>query len=1041
MSKVTYNSPGVTAEDAGTQPIQESAQSSASAVIIGTSQKGPAFVPTFFSSVNTFENFFGVPYISGSKVSSYDKLTNYGQLAVKEWLADTKSVIFMRVLGAGDGKNRITVGSNAGDVNNAGYTVGEQQPDHDNFSGSLSQNPYANSGGVLGRTYFLGCFMSQSAGSNLFNGAGLQGDNNVNGIGNNTSVPILRGILMAPSGVILRLSASVAGQDFSISSAQIANDLTAKGTTLGSIKLFDENSGQQLQQFVLLLNGHKGSDEYPNVLTASLDMQSPSYITKVLNTTASLIQQAGHYLAAHWDIYPTVATLTGVGVVAAGAGAPTNSSRVFSTERSVFLLTSSLSRDTGSSIVPNFEGFKDRFSYASTPWIISQKFYGKHVNLFKLHSLHAGEQQEKYKIIIHDITPYENESNKLGTFSLSIRNMYDIDETSAALEKFNNLSLNPSSERYISKVIGDVHKYFDFDRPEDNQKIVVEGNYPNNSKYVRVEVSNEVANEEIPQNTIPTGFRGIPHIITSGSAVMASLGGHDATALLNSNFLRNLVTPPLPFSNNIVVHQNSNGNPSSIRRWGIKFDHIMNVNQQNSFKHLDNSITAFSKYFPNHSTNNINFSVSDNQGTPDTLQLGIVDVDRFCNNIFTLENIKIVTSSNGYSSYSNWSFAEYIRNGNIQTDDENKTRRINVNDFKDETSRNFLSFQTMMCGGFDGVNIFEKNEFNLTNKAIDADLYDQSRGRKSAATTAAYLKSLEIVRNTTLIDTQLLAIPGIRSPIITDEALDVAESRLDTLFLMDIEQIDDNDEQIYESKILSYNDELIPNFKKTIDNFEFRSLNSSFGAAYYPDVELKVDAPTYGIDRVIVPPTVAAIRAFSFINKIQKPWSSPTGNFRGGLTNVFSTVVKLSKQQIDYLYQKNINFLYAPTNVGGTGAGIVIGGQKTLNKSTSPLSRVNVRNLLLTIRRQIRDIATKLVFEQDRDAIIAKFTSQAGDVLSSIQQGFGLEEYKIEIDTNQASQFDIDNQTIRGKIYIKPIKSVDYLSLDFIVSNNLQSEI
>ena len=1046
MPQVKYNSPGVTANDAGIIPRLNRNVVSNPATVIGTSPKGPAFVPMGFSKVQEFQDMFGIPYVSGSRVSSYERLTDYGPLAVQTHISNGGSATFMRVLGSGNCKKRVETGSTAGDVINSGFTVGEEQPDQENFSGSINKNPYANAGGPLGRTYFLGCFMSESVGSNIFNSAGLQGTGSVNGIGLNTAVPIVRGILMAPSGVILRLSASVAGYNSSQpSSAQIASDSSAKGTTLGAIKLFDENSGNQLQQFIILLNGHKGSEDYPNVITASLDMQSPLYITRVLNTTASLAQKAGHYLASHWDIHPAVATLTGVGVISSGAGAASNSSRVFSTERSVFLLTSSLQRDVGSLTVPNYEGFRDRFSYASTPWIISQKIHGKYINLFKLHSLDAGYQREKYKIIIHDISLIEDESKlKFGTFSLTIRRMHDFDEIDSPLETFINLSLNPKSDRYIAKVIGDSNTYFDFDRPDDSQKLVFEGNYPNNSKYIRVEMSNDVSNDKIPYDTIPMGFRGIPHIVTSGSSVMASLGGQDSTALLDSTFLKNLVTYPLPLADNISVFNGDVQDVSKTRRWGIKFDHIVNQQKQNNFKHINESIDSFTKHYPNHSTINVNFSVADNQGVQDTTQLGILDADRFCNNVFTLENVKIVTGSTGYSPNENWKYARYVRNGIITVDDVEKTRRVDISDFTDVTSRNFLSFQTTLCGGFDGTNVFDSNEFNLTNLAVVADMNDPTSGKSSAATTAAYLKSLEILADTSAVDMQVLAIPGIRAPIITDEAADVAERRMDSLYVMDIEQIDDNDEQIEISKTIAYSNQLIPNLQKTIDNFESRAINTSYAAAYYPDVSLKIDAPTYGFGSIEVPPSVAVLGGLAVNDLFGQPWLSPAGNIRGSLPDVDSTIVKLKKSDVDFLYKKNINFLYAPSNVAGTiingiGSGVVIGGQKTLNKSMSSLSRISTRRLLINIRKRVRNISLRLLFEQDRTIISDRFTQEASEALDSIKATGGIENYRIEFET--ASTNDIDNQTVRGKIYIKPPKSIDYLSLDFIVSNNLQSEI
>ncbi|NBO99493.1 MAG: hypothetical protein EBU90_05100 [Proteobacteria bacterium] len=1041
MSQVKYNSPGVTVNDAGVIPRLNRNIISTPTVIVGTSHMGPAYVPEGFSKTVEFQDLFGIPNISGSIVSSDKRFTDYGALAVQECINNGSSATFIRVLGAGNCKKRIETGTTAGDVVNAGFTVGEEQPDQANFSGSLSKNPYANEGGVLGRTYFLGCFMSESAGSNVFNAAGLQGTGSVNGIGINTSVPIIRGILMAPSGVILRLSSSAVAYDSSgPSSTQIASETSAKGTTIGSIDLL--SAGDKSQQFIMLLNGHKGSDDYPNVITASLDMQSPFYITRVFNMTASLIQRAGHYLASHWDIHPAVATLTGVGVVSSGAGAPSDSSRVFSTERSVFLLTSSLQRDVGSSTVPNFEGFRDRFSHASTPWIISQKIHGKYVNLFKLHSLHDGEQHKNYKIVIHDITPPSDEkSSRFGTFSISIRDINDFDETSKSLQTFANVDLNPSSDMFISKVIGDINKYFDFDRPDDDQRLVVEGNYPNNSVYVRVEVSDEVLNNKISNNTLPMGFRGISHIVTSGSSVLAPLGGQDSSALLNSYFLRNLVTPPLPLCNNIFVVNNSKKEPSSNRRWGIKFDHIINQEKQNNFKHIDESILSFIKHYPSHSTVNVNFSVSNNHGTSDTPQLGIIDADRFCNNLFTLENIKVLTGSINDSNNTitdNWQYASYVRDGNISINDSEKTRRVSVDDLKNPINRTFLSFQTMLCGGFDGTNIFDLNESNFTNLAVIADMNDQKRGKQSASTTAAYLKVLEMLRSPTVTDMQILAIPGIRSPAVTDEAIDVAESRMDCLYILDIEQIGKNDEQVQISEIIAYDEQFKPDLQKTIRNFDDRALNTSYAAGYYPDVELEIDAPTYKINSIIVPPSVAVVGGLAANDSLGNVWFSPSGNSRGSLRKVISTTVSLSKSDIDSLYKSNINFLYAPSNVGGQGTGVIIGGQKTLNRSSSSLSRVNVRRLLIDIRSRVRNVALNILFDSDRETATARFISDVSVILQRISSASGLDDFKVEVDS---SQNDIDNQTFKGRIYIRPKKSIDYLSLDFIVSNNLQSEI
>lgn len=1041
MSQVRYKSAGVTVRNAGVSSVttQENLQGSP-ALVIGTSQRGPAFVPFSFTSLKDFTDRFGDIYVSGSITTPKERFTSYGPFAVQEWLRNSNAVTFIRVLGAGDGKNRVSSGINAGDVTNAGFTVGEQQPDHINLFGSLGPNPYANLGGVPGRTYFLGCFMSESYGSTVFNAAGLQGTGSVNGIGINSAVPIVRGILMAPSGVVLRLSSSGGGLNSSAPLVnQIASDFSAKGTTLGSVQLFDSKSGAQLQQFVLLLNGHKGTVNYPNVITASFDMQSPNYITKVFNTTPSLIQEAGHYLAANWDIHPVTAVLTGVGVVANGAGAQSDSQRKYSTERSAFLLTSSLSRDTGSSTVPNYESFRDRFSSAVSPWIMSQKFHGKQIDLFRIHAIDAGsEVSNKYKFIIGNITPAEvtlDQDYRYGSFDLTIRRVDDFEELSPPIERYLNLSLDPSSETYISKVIGDRNEFFDFDRPENNQRIVVEGNYQNRSRYIRIEVSKDVEDKLVPPEALPLGFRGMAHIITSGSMPLASLGGSDASSLINSNFLQNSVVPPVPFSNNIIVFSDDSTKlPSNVSRWGLKLDHIDDLTQQNKGFFLNDSINSFVKHFPNHSINNVNFSVSNNVGAQDTTQLGIIDVDRFCNNAFTLENIKVVTGSNNTISQKNWINAVYVRNGLINLNDVEKTRRIQVSDFTSANSP-YLSFQFMLQGGFDGVNILEKNELNISNAAAVADMFDSQRGRLNGPTVSSYLSALKIVNEVSTVDMQILAIPGIREPAITDRATEVVESRIDSIYIMDIEQVDQNDNLFDISRPLAYATSSLPSIEKTVDRFITRSVNSSYVASYFPDVTVTVPYERYFVESVEVPPSVVVLGAMSLNDSLGQPWFAPAGITRGALTTTLSTTLKLKENDLDLLYSNKINPLWVPQNVEGGSSGVVIWGQKTLASQNSLMARINVRRLLIEIRRYARQIGTRLLFESNRAAVISRFNSQMSARLSTIRSLLGLNDYQINVDISTTSRADIEGGTIRGNIYVVPKDTKQFLNVDFIVSN------
>jgi phage tail sheath protein FI len=115
----------------------------------------------------------------------------------------------------------------------------------------------------------------------------------------------------------------------------------------------------------------------------------------------------------------------------------------------------------------------------------------------------------------------------------------------------------------------------------------------------------------------------------------------------------------------------------------------------------------------------------------------------------------------------------------------------------------------------------------------------------------------------------------------------------------------------------------------------------------------------------------------------------------------------------------------------------VIWGQKTLQIAASALDRVNVRRLLIEIRRQVREIANSVIFEQNREATLAAFSAAVTPRLQRIQALAGLERFRVIIDSSTTTQTDIENNTVRGKIFVQPTKSIEFVSLDFVVANNV----
>jgi phage tail sheath protein FI len=1014
VAQLKFGSAGVSAQEIDRSGPVTQEPAGIPAGVIGTATKGPAFVPVTLGKFDDFKSRFGAT--DGEK---------FGPLAANEWLKNATALTYLRVLGIGDGRRRNTTGNLAGSINSAGFVVGEKLPDPTN-DGVISPNPYANSGGPEGRTYFIGCLMSESNGSTVFSSARLQGTGSVTP-NPASALPIIRGVLLAPSGVILRLSSSLEGTNTAPTSGLVASDLTARGQSNGSVVLLQNTIAKQ--EFTMLLNGHKGTDpSYPNVLTASFDMTAPNYIGNVLNTDPSKLQQAGHYLYAHFDVYPSLAEVTGTVLLATLSGSGASANQKPGSEASAFLLTSSLGRNVGSSTVPNYENFQDRYSHPKTPWFVSQRFGGTRNNLFRLHSLDDGAgAASNYKISIENIAPSTDGSDPYGSFDVVIRRLSDRDTDPRVIEAFRGVNLDPESDRYIGKIIGDADVYFDFDKTETGQKLIVAGQFPLRSNLVRVEVSNEVDGSTVDATALPFGFRGHAHFVTSGSAPMAAAF---STQLTSAAFLKRVITPPVPFRKNISVGEGNKKTSNSQFYWGVQFEHQTSVTLPNGSTLANDTIKYFAKFYPDFMTATENFVAGENEGVADTAANGVMDADRFNLGLFSLDYIKVVTGSVGSADPQQWGNAEYVRDGNITTDATAKVRAVTTDDFT-QANRRFLKFSTFMQGGFDGVNVFDEDESEINDAAVNADMDDAARGRTDGPNVRAYVKALNVIQNTTDVDIQLLALPGIRNPVVTNSAVDTVETRFDTMLIMDIEQVDTSGE-------LVRTDAQMPDVSRTAARFADRSMDTSFAAAYFPDVI--IEDPTTKTN-VVCPPSVAVLGAFSLNDKVGHPWFAPAGFARGALPSTLESRVSLSKENMDDLYDVDVNPLVAfPGNsVGGTNpkGGVVVWGQKTLQQASSALDRVNVRRLLIDIRRQCREIGRTIVFEPNREATLARFSAAITPRLQRIQALSGVEKFKVIIDSSTTTQQDVLNNTIRGIIKVLPTKSIEFVSLDFEITNDI----
>ena len=201
--------------------------------------------------------------------------------------------------------------------------------------------------------------------------------------------------------------------------------------------------------------------------------------------------------------------------------------------------------------------------------------------------------------------------------------------------------------------------------------------------------------------------------------------------------------------------------------------------------------------------------------------------------------------------------------------------------------------------------------------------------------------------------------------------------------------------------------------------------DSSYAATYWPWLQT-VD-PNTG-ELVWVPASTMIPGVFAYTDASSEPWFAPAGITRGGLGQVTRAERRLSTSNRDLLYEANVNPIAT-----FPGSGVVVFGQKTLQKRASALDRVNVRRLLIALKGYISQVADNLVFEQNTIATRNNFLTQVNPYLESVQQRQGLYAFKVVMDDTNNTPDVIDRNELIGQIFIQPTRTAEFIILDFNV--------
>lgn len=351
----------------------------------------------------------------------------------------------------------------------------------------------------------------------------------------------------------------------------------------------------------------------------------------------------------------------------------------------------------------------------------------------------------------------------------------------------------------------------------------------------------------------------------------------------------------------------------------------------------------------------------------------------------------------------------------------------------------YNKFTTVFHGGFDGTNILSHDSYYMTDRASSDDIGGHALNvpggdcYQGLAHLVAgeggrnnIVKSIEtgvrIMTDPKTVRINLLAIPGMRDTSITQNALEKVKDYGLAMYVMDIRNYDQDITRLYDNSIKK------PDVRVTAEQFDGEAVDNNYGAVYFPDVFIQDDANNRPVR---VPASVAAFSALGFNDRVGFPWFAPAGFNRGSLAAVTNVHTRLSSADRDELYDVRIN----PIAVFPTGR-FVIFGQKTLQQARSALDRVNVRRLLLEVKRRVSSAARKLLFEANDAQTRARFVGEVAPQLATIQAQAGVERFSIVCDGTNNNEVDEQENRMNGRIVIVPTLAVEFIALDFIVTNS-----
>lgn len=326
----------------------------------------------------------------------------------------------------------------------------------------------------------------------------------------------------------------------------------------------------------------------------------------------------------------------------------------------------------------------------------------------------------------------------------------------------------------------------------------------------------------------------------------------------------------------------------------------------------------------------------------------------------------------------------------------------------------YRKFTFAVAGGFDGWDVYRSVRTYSDSYIFGKNTYVSGHTTNGGVLSAsvgnsdyyAYLNGINTFANPEAVDINVFATPGINfyeHSSLTTQAIDMVENdRADSLYII--------------------NSRNVSSAEEVIDDLDSVALDTNYSATYWPWIQVR---DTDNATQLYLPPTGEVVKNIALTDNVSYPWFAVAGYSRG-LVNSIKALKKLTLDERDDLYKNRINPIATFSDTG-----TIIWGNKTLQVRESALDRINVRRLLLRARKLISAVAVRLLFEQNDEQVRNEFLRLVNPILESIKKERGLTEFRVTVSNDPE---DIDANTLRGKIYIKPTRSLEFIDVEFIIT-------